>query len=434
MSTLCFSALLMECEQRGLLAKEVALLREIASAADGDSTSDGGMLGKVVANAAAARLLDADEKREAEKALREASAAANARPNSLSAALWVACGGGGGPFRTRPPPANGSLRAADIPLGSPYAKELRLLAHVLATAQPGDAASVCDAIERFGEDVLSAEGRWLKIAGRAKADVLKVSVEQAPDRGSILEIGTYCGFSALRMALAKPDTRIVTLEVDPAHMVIARNVVAFAGLAHCIDVWTGHSKDLLHRLPARYKEGPPLSFCAVFMDQRGSRYDEDLAILESLNLLRPGAVVIADNVLKPGSPFFLWRLFKSGSYDTQVVRLQEFAMPSEDWMSVSVRRPQAASSSADDSNEEIETVSVPEHPADLVQLQWESDRIRALATRPGQGVTYAQWSEFAEQMKEKFATFGIEATVDGADLEPLRQALKALRQAQSDGP
>merc|ERR1712224_257046 len=158
-------------------------------------------------------------------------------------------------------------------------------------------------------------------------------------------------------------------------------------------------------------------------DQRGSRYDEDLAILESLNLLRPGAVVIADNVLKPGSPFFLWRLFKSGSYDTQVVRLQEFAMPSEDWMSVSVRRPQAASSSADDSNEEIETVSVPEHPPELVQLQWESDRIRALATRPGQGVTYAQWSAFAEDMKEKFAALGNKDTIDGDDLAPLARAL-----------
>ena len=180
--------------------------------------------------------------------------------------------------------------------------------------------------------VLAAGNKWLKIAGRTKADVLKVAVEQAPDRGSILEIGTYCGYSALRMSLARPDTRIVTLEVDPVHMIIARNVVAYAGLAHNIDVWMGHSKDVLHSLPARYNDGPPLSFCVVFMDQKGSRYDEDLAILESLDLLRLGAVVVADNVLKPGSPFFLWRLSKSGAYDTQIVTLQEFAMPSEDWM------------------------------------------------------------------------------------------------------
>lgn len=193
MSTLCFSALLMECEQRGLLREEVAVLHDLASAvamADRDNIS---ALGTLVANEAESRLL-----------------AANASSH-------------GG--RTSCPPASGSLQVADIPLGLPYAKEMRLLAHVLTTARAGDAVSVCTAIERFGEDVLNPEGKWLKIAGGTKADVLKVAVEQAPDGGSILEIGTYCGFSALRMALARPDTRIVTLEVDPAHMVIARNVL-----------------------------------------------------------------------------------------------------------------------------------------------------------------------------------------------------------------
>ena len=66
--------------------------------------------------------------------------------------------------------------------------------------------------------------------------------------------------------------------------------------------------------------------------KKGSRFHDDLAILESLDLLRLGAVVVADNVLKPGAPFFLWRLSKSGAYDTQIVTLQEFAMTSEDWM------------------------------------------------------------------------------------------------------
>ena len=80
-------------------------------------------------------------------------------------------------------------------------------------------------------------------------------------------------------------------------------------------------------------------------------------------------------------------------------------------MSVSVRR---------DNRE----VVVPEHPPGLVQLQWESDRIRSLATRAVQGVTYGQWSDFADHMKEEFCKFGIAATVDGNDLEPLRQSLR----------
>ena len=69
-------------------------------------------------------------------------------------------------------------------------------------------------------------------------------------------------------------------------------------------------------------------------------------------------------------------------------------------------------------------VVVPEHPPGLVQLQWESDRIRSLATRAVQGVAYGQWSDFADHMKEKLCKFGIAATVDGNDLEPLRQSLR----------
>ena len=79
-------------------------------------------------------------------------------------------------------------------------------------------------------------------------------------------------------------------------------------------------------------------------------------------------------------------------------------------MSVSVRR---------DNRE----VVVPEHPPGLVQLQWESDRIRSLAMQAGQ-VKYGQWSDFADHMKEEFCKFGIAATVDGNDLEPLRQSLR----------
>ena len=41
-------------------------------------------------------------------------------------------------------------------------QELRLLAHVFDTAPSGDPAAVCDAIERFGEDVLNPAGQWLK--------------------------------------------------------------------------------------------------------------------------------------------------------------------------------------------------------------------------------------------------------------------------------
>ncbi|CAE7764163.1 COMT, partial [Symbiodinium microadriaticum] len=128
-----------------------------------------------------------------------------------------------------------------------------------------------------------------------------------------------------------------------------------------------------------------------------------------MGLLLPGAVVVADNVLKPGSPLFLWRLCKGESYDNHVVRVREFAMPSDDWMSVSVLRQEAAEEFAASSVdvpvvEKAKGVSPagnwPTAPEELIQLQWESDRIRAQATRPGSGsVSFDEWAKYATHMK-----------------------------------
>ncbi|CAE8614211.1 unnamed protein product [Polarella glacialis] len=108
---------------------------------------------------------------------------------------------------------------------------------------------------------------------------MTAAIRGAPTGGQVLEIGTYCGQSALRMALCLgPGTRIHSLEADPVHMVVARNILAASGkAAAAVQVWTGHRKDLL----PRWRQRECGSFAAVFMDQRGSGYDEDLELLES---------------------------------------------------------------------------------------------------------------------------------------------------------
>merc|ERR1719499_439357 len=55
-------------------------------------------------------------------------------------------------------------------------------------------------------------------------------------------------------------------------------------------------------------------------------------------------------------------------------------------------------------------------PAELAQLQWEADRMRAQATRIP-GVTFQEWAAFADHMKEGMARYGIEATLDAQELE-----------------
>ena len=296
-----------------------------------------------------------------------------------------------------------------------YFKELQLLRHVLRRMESDTperdrrARDVCEAIEGFG---LQGGSRWLKVVGARKASVLEAAVGGAtPEGGGVLEIGTYCGYSALRMAQRVPGVAIHTLEVDPIHVVIARNILALAGQeAEAVRVWTGHSQALL----PQWSSDCCAQFAAVFMDQRGSRYDEDLDILESRGLVACRAVVIADNALKPGAPLFLWRLQTCG-YERQILSLQEFAMPCEDWMTVSVGHRQEANAS--------------KPPATILELHSQAETMRRLATKQGgAGVSFEDWSTFARQMRQALSTVGVTATatISDGDTAAMCSSQKAL--------
>jgi len=308
----------------------------------------------------------------------------------------------------------------------PYAKELCVLEHVLDTAKAGDPFSVTLAIENFGEGVLGASSQWLKVAGGAKKVVLAAGVCGAQPGTSVLEIGAYVGYSAIRMATMLPGVRVISLEVDPVHVVVARNVIALAGCSGKNDVWTGHSKDLLNRLPNRYGGPGELLLSACFMDQKGSRYTEDLDGLEREGLIRPGSIVVADNVLKPGAPTYLWHTLNGPSYVTQILRVGEFAMPSEDWISISAmrfrtapKRPKGPIYRRREEEEEVIDVDVePDYnrtwldygPEKLPEYEREADRMRTRARRPGRSVTFPEWAEFAQGMVKKLANHDIYAT------------------------
>eukprot|EP00443_Scrippsiella_acuminata_P004726 CAMPEP_0115360794 /NCGR_PEP_ID=MMETSP0270-20121206/101875_1 /TAXON_ID=71861 /ORGANISM="Scrippsiella trochoidea, Strain CCMP3099" /LENGTH=115 /DNA_ID=CAMNT_0002783349 /DNA_START=1 /DNA_END=345 /DNA_ORIENTATION=+ len=109
----------------------------------------------------------------------------------------------------------------------------------------------------------------------------------------------------------------------------------------------------------------------VFMDQRGTAFHDDLQRLERIGLLTDPAVVIADNVLKPGAPYHVWRICSMPHYRTDIVDLREFgSAPVEDWITVSwVHRGPTYGMPAEDRRE-------------LVALARESDRfrLRAMAT------------------------------------------------------
>lgn len=289
-----------------------------------------------------------------------------------------------------------------------HEKELRLLAYVLSHAPAGDPNAICGAVEVFGQEVLAPTGQWLKVAGGEKVQVLFDSLSAAAGEGGrcckVLEIGTYCGYSAIRMATMRSAIRIISLEADPAHVAIARCLVAFAGLSHVISVRTGHSQDVLPALVAEERRLATIDregFDLVFFDQCGARFASDLGVLEDSQLLRAGSVVVADNVLKPGAPVFLWQMTYGGDYKTHVVSVREFAMPdTEDWMSVSIFRGK--------SNQHEPLMALP-IPTEIYRLERDAERTRARAqcSGSGAGVGFDEWARLAAQMRRSLVLMGI---------------------------
>ncbi len=109
----------------------------------------------------------------------------------------------------------------------------------------------------------------------------------------ILEIGVFRGYSALAMALALPEqSRLVACDQDPNATRIAQRYWERAGVANKIDLQLAPAlktlETLLHQTPQ------PL-FDLVFIDADKRNYLNYYQ--SSLKLLRPGGLMVIDNVL-----------------------------------------------------------------------------------------------------------------------------------------
>jgi len=107
----------------------------------------------------------------------------------------------------------------------------------------------------------------------------------------ILEIGTCIGYSTLWMATALPaDGALITMEYDPARAARARDHFAAAGYADRVSVIVGDATRFLHKVA-----GP---FDLIFQDSDKKLYEPMLDRL--VELLRPGGLLVADNLLWNG--------------------------------------------------------------------------------------------------------------------------------------
>ena len=113
----------------------------------------------------------------------------------------------------------------------------------------------------------------------------------------ILEVGTFTGYSALCMASALPDDgHLIACDTSAEWTAIARRFWSEAGVAERIDLRLAPAADTLSDLRESERDS---SFDLAFIDADKTNY---MAYYEqSLALLRPGGLIMIDNVLWGGS-------------------------------------------------------------------------------------------------------------------------------------
>jgi len=184
---------------------------------------------------------------------------------------------------------------------------------------------------------------WMMHVGSDKSAILHAAIStavsnflhpvSAPDPDvspsqpfNLLELGTYCGYSAVKLAITLKELLgdrpfvIHSLEIDEKNAEVASEVIRLAGFEKEVNVIVsrnveagiasiraiqsnggGQGQESEGResaaLSSQTLQSPALSFHATFIDHDKDDYLSDLQYLLHQSLLPTAAVVIADNVV-----------------------------------------------------------------------------------------------------------------------------------------
>jgi predicted O-methyltransferase YrrM len=170
------------------------------------------------------------------------------------------------------------------------------------------ASGTWGAVDEYVQGTLAPHDEALDAAVAASADAGLPSIQVSSPQGkllyllarsvgarSILEFGTLGGYSTIWLARALPEGgRLITLEAEAGYAEVARANLERAGVDHVVDLRVGPA---LESLPALQEEsaGP---FDLVFIDADKVHTPDYFAW--SLDHCRPGALIVADNVVRDG--------------------------------------------------------------------------------------------------------------------------------------
>ncbi|PSR76965.1 S-adenosyl-L-methionine-dependent methyltransferase [Coniella lustricola] len=160
---------------------------------------------------------------------------------------------------------------------------------------------VIAAIDEYGK-----EKKYLMNIGEFKSGIVTKLIAQVKPR-VMVELGGYVGYSAIvfgaALRAANSGGRYYSLEYNPEFGAVIASLVDLAGLHDVVKVEIGASSSSLQRLYAdgTFQDGIDL----LFLDHVKPLYVQDLKLCEELGIVRPGSVLAADNVVKPGNPPYL---------------------------------------------------------------------------------------------------------------------------------
>ncbi|MDX6624605.1 MAG: hypothetical protein QOE75_2537 [Solirubrobacterales bacterium] len=168
---------------------------------------------------------------------------------------------------------------------------------------------IFNAVDEFVVETIAADDEALSAAIDAAAAEDMPEIAVTPPQGrlltllarsigarAILEFGTLGGYSTIHLARALPaDGRLLSLEAKDEFAAVARRSIDRAGVGELVEIRVGPA---LETLPVLDEEGfGPVDFTFIDADKVNTPHYFAWALEHS----RPGALIVADNVVRHGS-------------------------------------------------------------------------------------------------------------------------------------
>lgn len=178
--------------------------------------------------------------------------------------------------------------------------EEAMLIYVNGHATKGDPESVLRAVDKY-----CYSRHWMMHIGDVKGVELDFVVNKVLKKNSphiVVELGTYCGYSIVRMGrYLSPDDMIICIDNCARALQWTQKLVEFAEIKATVVYLCGTATQVLEQVKqACSVKGKGIDL--LFIDHDKAQYLNDLLVFEESGLLVSGSTVLADNVLSFGVP------------------------------------------------------------------------------------------------------------------------------------